>query len=105
MWIKEEINGIQVRRVGCELSPRRTYNSMLAAQVLVSTGGSFSFVPGMIKGKRFVSPTLLGDVSEYRHKKVLIDYHDRFKVPSCIELYSLNINPSPPNFGIRLGYP
>ena len=37
-----------------------TMQLFIDAKVLVSTGGSFSFCPGMIKGKNFITPSLLG---------------------------------------------
>ena len=33
---------------------------MLDCEILVSCGGSFSFFPGMLKGKNFISPNIPG---------------------------------------------
>tara|TARA_X000000950_G_scaffold214102_1_gene257563 strand:+ start:15099 stop:15905 length:807 start_codon:yes stop_codon:yes gene_type:complete len=39
---------------------RSSINQMLGCGLLISTGGSFSFVPGILKGTAFVTPSLCG---------------------------------------------
>lgn len=42
---------------------RETLSLMYEATVLIGSGGSFSFVCGVSKGERFITPSLLGDTT------------------------------------------
>lgn len=42
---------------------KETYEIFLGSKMLISTGGSFSFVPGITKDSDFISPSLLGENS------------------------------------------
>ncbi len=67
----------------CE-SIRDTWKFMLECEALVSTGGSFSFVPGVLKGTSFITPRLYGDVPlkknfdlDHLHQHVSWTMYDR----------------------------
>ena len=59
-WIQEKTN-IPVNRNKICTSVGETYSIMLGARVLISTGGSFSFVPGVTKDKDFITHNLTGE--------------------------------------------
>ena len=59
-WLEENTD-IKVNREKICISIKETYNIMLGSKILVSTGGSFSFIPGMLKGKNFISPQNVGE--------------------------------------------
>ena len=40
---------------------KETYEIFLGSKVLISSGGSFSFIPGITKDKDFISPSLFGE--------------------------------------------
>lgn len=59
-WFKEFTN-IPVHIDNTCQSIERTYEIFLGSKILVSTGGSFSFIPGITKDENFISPSLFGD--------------------------------------------
>lgn len=64
-WFADALPSIPVDvELSCD-SQQDDLGKMLGAHTLVSTGGSFSFVPGITKGRRFVSPYLGGVMSPY----------------------------------------
>ena len=67
------------------ISNKETYSIMLGCKVLISTGGSYSFIPGITKGKNYISPSNIGEVNEKFleiwkdiHKKVHWTMWDKF---------------------------
>ena len=57
-WMRENLQGVKVSvDIECD-DEHTTLSKFMGARWLVSTGGSFSFIPGMLKGRKFISPTL-----------------------------------------------
>jgi len=64
-WLQEYLPNIPVDvDLACE-TQKMSLEKMLGSHTLISTGGSFSFVPGILKGKRFVTPYLGGSMQPY----------------------------------------
>lgn len=61
------------------MSVKETYQLFVDCKVLVSTGGSFSFLPGMTKGVDFISPSLLGSATD---KDTREKFKDLYKLVS-----------------------
>lgn len=59
-WLGEKLD-IKINREKICVDVKETYSIMLGSKLLISTGGSFSFIPGMVKGKNFISPSFLGE--------------------------------------------
>ena len=57
-WISEKCDVEIDRKIKC-ISTEETYRIMMSCGKLISTGGSFSFIPGITKDKDFISPNLL----------------------------------------------
>ena len=62
-WL-EEGSDIKVNKNKICTSISETYSIMMGSKILVSSGGTFSFIPGITKGKNFISPKLTGDCSQ-----------------------------------------
>lgn len=67
-WISEKTD-IPINRNKICVDIPETYSIMLGSKILVSSGGSFSFSPGLTKGKNFISHNLIGDHPELTEKK------------------------------------
>ena len=84
-WL-EENTSIPVNREKLCVSVKETYQIMLGSKIMISTGGSFSFIPGMVKGKNFISPCNIGEKKElydkYKnlHQEVHWTMWDKFDV-------------------------
>lgn len=84
-WL-EESTSIPINRQKLCVSVKETYQIMLGSKIMISTGGSFSFVPGMVKGKNFISPCNIGEKKElydkYKnlHQEVHWTMWDKFDV-------------------------
>ena len=81
-WLGKYLN-INIKIDNSCMSVKDTYAAFLGCKVLVSTGGSFSFIPGLLKGKHFISPTLYGENSgDYKksslHKHVHWTMWDKY---------------------------
>lgn len=59
-WLQEKTK-IKVNREKICIPVKETYEIMLGSKVLVGSGGSFSFIPGMLKGKNFITPSNIGE--------------------------------------------
>jgi hypothetical protein len=59
-WLGEKLD-IKINKNKICTNIKETYSIMMGSKILVSTGGSFSFIPGMIKNKNFISPSNIGD--------------------------------------------
>jgi hypothetical protein len=67
-WLQGDLPQMPVDvNLACE-TQKETFEAMLGSHTLISTGGSFSFVPGMLKGKRFVTPYLGGLMRPYHRE-------------------------------------
>jgi len=62
-WLEENTK-IKVNRQKICIGIKETYEIMLGCKILVSTGGSFSFIPGITKNKNFISPSNIGEGDE-----------------------------------------
>lgn len=62
-WLSD-FTGLRVDIDYTCMSIEDTMQLFIDAKVLVSTGGSFSFCPGVLKGKNFITPSLMGTLSE-----------------------------------------
>jgi hypothetical protein len=58
-WLEDKLD-IPVSIDNTCMSVEDTYSAFIGCKILVSTGGSFSFIPGICKGKDFISPSLFG---------------------------------------------
>lgn len=67
-WVSEKTD-IPINRNKICVDIPETYSIMLGSKILVSSGGSFSFSPGLTKGKNFISHNLIGDHPELTEKK------------------------------------
>ena len=58
-WVQEKLpKQIDVSvKIECD-DERTTISKLMGARWLISTGGSFSFIPGMLKGRKFITPIL-----------------------------------------------
>ena len=70
-WLEENTE-IKINRQKICISIKETYSIMLGSKILIGTGGSFSFIPGMLKGKNFISPQNVGEKINV-NKKILKD--------------------------------
>ena len=62
-WIQEK-TPIKINKNKICTSVKETYSIMLGSKVLVSTGGSFSFIPGITKGKNYITASNIGEVDQ-----------------------------------------
>jgi hypothetical protein len=61
-WLEEKLDkSKEVVRKPLFLNVKNSYRAFLGSEILFQTPSSFSFIPGMTKGKKFISPTMLGD--------------------------------------------
>lgn len=59
-WLSEYLPNVQfIQDTQCK-PIEKDWQSMIDSEVLISTGGSFSFVVGILKGKNFISPWFVG---------------------------------------------
>jgi len=70
-WIQEKCDIKIDRQMKC-ISIEESYKAMISCKKLISTGGSFSFIPGILKDKDFISPALLKekDLSKEKYEKL-----------------------------------
>lgn len=66
-WLKEKSN-IKINNKKICVNIKETYSIMLGCKILVNTGGSFSFIPGLTKGKNYISPS---NTNSCKDKKIL----------------------------------
>ena len=59
-WL-EDYTGLDISIDNSCQSVKETYEIFLGSKMLISTGGSFSFIPGITKDVDFISPSLLGE--------------------------------------------
>lgn len=59
-WLEEKTK-IKINRKKYCVSVEETYGIMLGSKILIGTGGSFSFMAGILKDKNFVTPSNIGE--------------------------------------------
>lgn len=61
-WLEEKLNKSKtIIRKPLFLNVRESYSAFLGSEILFQTPSSFSFIPGMIKGKKFITSPMFGD--------------------------------------------
>lgn len=73
-WLKE-LTDIKINSNKICTNIFDSYSIMWGAKILVSTGGSFSFVPGVLKGKKFITPRNLTSTEKKRVKNLKDQVH------------------------------
>lgn len=85
-WLKENLkdHNISIDRNPIDKSIKESYGIMLGAGLLITSVSSFSFIPGVVKGKDYISSSMFGnikvDYEKYKdlHKKVHWTMWDKF---------------------------
>lgn len=70
-WLREKTD-IKIRKEKICTDVKKTYEIFLGARILVSTGGGFPFIPGILKDKGFISPSNIGE----GNKELFLKYKD-----------------------------
>ena len=76
-WIEEKAN-FKIERTPLFLSVRESYQAFLGSKVLFNNTSSFSFIPGLLKGKNFITPTMLGGFANKGYKSIVDNYGEEF---------------------------
>ena len=81
-WLQLGAN-FEIVRKPLLLNVRDSYRAYLGCKILFNNTSSFSFIPGVTKGKNFITASMLGDTpykEEYKdlHKKVHWTMWDKF---------------------------
>lgn len=77
-WIEEKAN-FEVIRKPLMLDVKESYRAFLGSKSLVNNNSSFSFIPGMLKGKNFITPSMLGDFAKKEFTIMIDNFEEEFK--------------------------
>ena len=73
-WLSEYLPDVKfIQDTKCK-TIEEDWQSMIDSEVLISTGGSFAFIIGVLKGKNFISPWFVGKVLKNPHRPCRINY-------------------------------
>ena len=91
-WIEEKAS-FKIERAPLFLNVKESYEAFLGAEILFNSPSSFSFIPGVTKGKKFITSSMIGDrnIEEKYNKLPQLVHWTMWDKFDCIP-HSVNYN-------------